>query len=99
MNDQKNEQPKIPQVKMPLPIFRCLVEFFLMGNSDPRIESDIINWLRDKQDANERRMQYAAKLAAEKEGGLPQKPQYRYKPKKQEIRMTQWSGPVKQRNN
>ena len=98
MTEQKNEQQKVPQIKMPLPIFRCLVEYFLMGNSDPRIQDDIINWLRDKQDANERRLQYAAKLQAEKEGGMPMKPKFR-KASKKEIRMTQWSGPIKQRKN
>jgi len=70
-----------------------------MGNGDPKIQEEIITWLRDKQDANERRMLYMAKLAAEKEGGLPKLPKYRKKDPLSKLRLTQWAGIVKQKKN
>ncbi len=60
-------------VKIPLSIYQDLVKYFLLGNDDLNLEKEIITWLKDKQAANERRLLYSAKLAAEKNGGAPKR--------------------------
>lgn len=61
--------PEQRTVKIPLSLYRDLVHYFLGSNYDEpfeELESRIKAALKDKQDANERRLLYAAKLAQER---------------------------------
>ena len=61
--------PEQRTVKIPHSLYRDLVHYFLGSNYDEpfeELESRIKAALKDKQDANERRLLYSAKLAQER---------------------------------
>lgn len=57
------------QVKIPYSLYKDLIHFFLGSQYEEdwsEVEARIKQALRDKQEANERRILYSAKLAQEK---------------------------------
>ena len=66
----KNEKAE-PMIKMPISLYHDLVRYFVTGNLESfeidAIEDRMRNWIKDKQDANDRRMLFKAKLMAEKQ--------------------------------
>jgi hypothetical protein len=62
------------QVKIPYSLYQDLVRYFLAGaDADPDAEDRIKNALREKQNANERRLLYSVKLETERRSRAQQK--------------------------
>lgn len=61
------ETKKEKMVKIPYSLYTDLIHYFLIGSAEPMesIVARIKDALKDKQDANERRVLYTAKLASE----------------------------------
>ena len=66
----KNEKAE-PMIKMPISLYQDLVRYFVTGNLESfeidQIEDRMAAWIKEKQEANDRRVLFTAKLMSEKQ--------------------------------